>query len=294
MTLVEKILRGPLLVALLQAIDAALRSPAGIASAEIYQTALAALLVEGLLPPAECQELVVASAPSGSLYTLSQLQEAATKQLLVHANAGSQLVDALLGKGGAAVVPGQALLVAAVYEAEKRRNQPPAADKANLGEAPERAFAPSAQALAAYRIERCFVFPLPCPQPSIALTRSGEALCAALLNVLRKSGSRQCNEVALGSLKYPGSGAGERLAITQPEAFALSPLSDGIGKRIDGALVINNDHPTIKELLPLAEHEPELAAYTLLKHCYLGLMTDSIDSALFDAALEGRWRRIRI
>ena len=291
--LVEKVLRGPLFTALLQALDATLRDPSKEAAAEIYQSALGALLLEKILPPPECQELAVASGPDGQLYPLLRLQTAASLGKLVHASATSPLVSELLAQEGAVVVPGQAPLVAAIYEAKRRRDQPQAGDKKLLGEAPERAPEPSAADLAALRIEHRFVFPLPCLPTDDAATRRGEALCTALLTVLRKSGSRHCTAVALGRLSYPGSGAGERLAITQPQALALSPLVEGVSKKIDGALTINIDHPTVQELLPLAAREPELAAYTLLKHCYLGLTTDALDSALFGAALEARWRRQR-
>jgi hypothetical protein len=145
--------------------------------------------------------------------------------------------------------------------------------------------------LQSYRIERRFVLPLPFAPTDPDAARHAATLCRTILALLQEQGA-QCQSVTLGRLRYPGSGAGERLAISQPLPLTLGRLEDGLAKDLAGALVVNADHPTLQELLPLCGHEPELAAYTLLKHCYLGRMTERLDSALFGAALEARWQRL--
>lgn len=290
MALVETLLRGPLLLSLLQALDAALRA-ADKTAAGPYLTALAALLRQGVTLPAEGQELAVASGLQGELYPLAQLEQAAEQALLVHAAAASPLCSELVAKNGVAVVPWQAPLVDAVYSVLAQRRESGSRKKAALEAESEPPAEPSPEELDAYRIERRFVFPLPYAPAADADKQRGEALCAAVLAILRRSGSRGCAAVALGHLAYPGSGAGDRLSITQPEALTLSPFPAETAKTITGGLVINADRPTVRELLPLCDREPELAAYTLLKHGYLGTMTAEFDTMLLGAALETRWRR---
>ncbi len=290
MALVEELLRGPLLLVLLQALDAAVRA-ADKAEVLPYMTALAALLRQGLKLPAEAQELVVASGLIGELYPLAQLEQAAEKHMLVHAAVASPLYAELLAQGGVAVAPWQAPLVDAVYAMLAQRRVQGSRKKTGLEAEQEPPAEPSPEELDAYRIERRFVLPLPYAPADAAEDQRGAALCTAVQAILRKSGSRDCEKVALGHLAYPGSGAGERLSVTQPEALTLSPFPAETGKIITGALVLNADRPTLKELLPLCDREPELAAYTLLKHGYLGMMTAEFDTQLLSAALETRWRR---
>ena len=94
----------------------------------------------------------------------------------------------------------------------------------------------------------------------------------------------------LASFDYPGSSIAQRVAIATKDPLALTPVASirklggrgFIGRK--RYLLVNVDHPTVEQLLALAPHEPELAAYVLVKSFHLGGELDSALDGRFGAA----------
>jgi hypothetical protein len=106
------------------------------------------------------------------------------------------------------------------------------------------------------------------------------------------------SELTVGHLAYPGSPVAEHVAISQARVGELTALAD-IGELASGwlasgrALVLNADHPTLRNLRSVAVHEPELAAYLALKSFFLhGELSPELDAELSTLAAEARWRRM--
>jgi hypothetical protein len=123
-----------------------------------------------------------------------------------------------------------------------------------------------------------------------------QRLRAALAHLLGRSGTR-VSEIELGHLAYPDSPVADRVAITQRRFGELTPL-DEVGRLSGGLLagrrvvVLNADHRTVAHALELAEHEPELAAYLVLRLFHLRSELDpQRDGALATLAAEARWQR---
>jgi molecular chaperone HtpG len=107
----------------------------------------------------------------------------------------------------------------------------------------------------------------------------------------------EVGDIALGHLAYPGSAVADHVAITQASFGELTRIEE-IGELSSGwfrrgrVVVVNADHPTVVDLLALAEREPELAAYLLLKLFFLrGKLDPKLDGRLASLAAEARWRR---
>jgi hypothetical protein len=102
------------------------------------------------------------------------------------------------------------------------------------------------------------------------------ALHDATLALLEHEGMK-LSSIELGRLAYPGSPVADHVAITQAEFGELTEVAD-VGQLSSGwfgskrVVVLNADHPTIEHLIELADAEPELAAYLLLKLFYLRTM----------------------
>ncbi|EDM81417.1 chaperone protein HtpG [Plesiocystis pacifica SIR-1] len=149
--------------------------------------------------------------------------------------------------------------------------------------------------------ELCTALELDPQSPAAQVERPRwQALRAALTHLLGVQGLR-VSALHLGHLDYPGSPVAERVAITQGSFGELTPTAE-VGELGSGWLtskrcvVLNADHGTVAHLLELAGAEPELAAYLLLKLFYLhgaeGEGLDStLDSTLATAAAEARWQR---
>ena len=109
---------------------------------------------------------------------------------------------------------------------------------------------------------------------------------------------RSLADVTLGHLAYPGSPVAEHVAITQAKFGELTRVED-VGElgsagwfRSKRLVVVNADHPTVAHLLELAGHEPELAAYLLLKLFFLrGRLDPKLDSQILTLATEARCQR---
>ncbi len=126
-------------------------------------------------------------------------------------------------------------------------------------------------------------------------------LRAACAHLLDSEGARVA-ALRLGHLDYPESAVADRVAITQGEFGELTPI-EAAGSLATGWLagkrcvVVNADHPSVGQLLELAQTEPELAAYLLVKLLYLraGPPEDrsvhSLDTALATTAAGTRWER---
>lgn len=122
-------------------------------------------------------------------------------------------------------------------------------------------------------------------------------LCAATRELFEDRGAR-LSDVHVMHLAYPGSAIEQRVAISQKKPGALDEveatrdLGSGLFSR-RRALIVNADHPTVAELVPMAHAEPELAAYLLAKLFYLGggLSTD-LDGELAQLAMARRARRL--
>lgn len=143
------------------------------------------------------------------------------------------------------------------------------------------------------RIKELWCTPrLPELEPAGAAAR----LARALERLLHDHGAK-LSEVRFGHLDYPDSPIRERIAITQSEPGELTPVDQAarLGRSLLSgrrALVVSLDHPTVVDLLGLAEHEPELAAYKLVKLFFLGRELDvELAAELAHIAAEHRWQR---
>ncbi len=120
------------------------------------------------------------------------------------------------------------------------------------------------------------------------------ALADALALALGVAGAK-LGDIVLGELDYPGSPIADRVAITQHTPGALTDLDSvdtlkvGLFSRRH-SLVVHRGHPVTQEALALAEHEPEIAAYLLVKAFRLGRGLDAtLDTKLIEHVVERRW-----
>jgi hypothetical protein len=146
------------------------------------------------------------------------------------------------------------------------------------------------------------VFARPLSAAADEQTETLKALHRALTRLLDVHGARIA-EVAFGHFHYRHSCIRELVAITQKEVGEVTHLEDvhDVGMSIFSrrrALVVNTDEPTVKRLIQLAETEPELAAYFLMKLFYLreelnvqldgGLANDALELREFRMAADSR------
>lgn len=125
-----------------------------------------------------------------------------------------------------------------------------------------------------------------------------EPLARALHRLLLSQGFKIAG-VVLAHFDYPGSGARELVAITQRVAGEITPTEEvmRMGSSMftrARVLVVNADHPLVRQCLALSGFEPELAAYELLKLFFLRwvLLNNDLDGGLAEASLtERRLRR---
>lgn len=124
----------------------------------------------------------------------------------------------------------------------------------------------------------------------------GRALAGAVERLLT-SWRAKVRRVRLGHFDYPESAIAQRVAMTQGEFGEITPLSqaDEVGKGLLGSkrtVVLNVDHPTVRQLAALAPDEPELAAYLAVKAFFLGRRLDAdSDVELAGLTLEARASR---
>lgn len=277
----DELVRGPLMLQLMQTIDTQIQQGAEPVDVLPYLTALAALVRHGCTAPPEGTQLRVATSPNGAEYSLPTLFQAAHADRLVHADAWTPLVEGLLQAGGTVCNSWQAGLVTAVYQA---RLAPPDSDAAE----------PTTQDStdAAYAIERCFVRPLAFETTEPSQQQRIQALRHATLRLLQ-NGGEPTQHVALERLSYDGSSVYGQLAIVvEGNALQTTRLRSDL-QTLSGTLVVDAEHKQLQPLLALSEREPELAAYALMKLCLLGHMTAERDSSLLSGAMEARWQRMR-
>jgi hypothetical protein len=121
-------------------------------------------------------------------------------------------------------------------------------------------------------------YALPTPASDDAELQRWAPLSAATQRLVEAWGGK-ISRVQLGHFGYPGSGIGERVAISQREFGALTPLAE-IGELSDGfltrarVLVVNADNVTVRSLIRLSGSQPEFAAYLLVKLFFLGSRLD--------------------
>lgn len=153
---------------------------------------------------------------------------------------------------------------------------------------PESSLAAVVQALPgppAPALAEAFCLPRPAEEPE-RRNAGWRALEAAALAALEAEGHK-VGGLALAHFDYPGSPIAERVAVTQRKVGELTPLAEA---RAFGAglfsrrrtLVVNADHPTVRELEAMAPAEPEVAAWLLVKLFYVG---DPAASPELDARL---------
>ncbi|HWB78131.1 MAG TPA: ATP-binding protein [Nannocystaceae bacterium] len=119
----------------------------------------------------------------------------------------------------------------------------------------------------------------------------GRALAASLRWLLVRCGA-ELSAVMLGRTGPPGSPAADLVAITQRDTGTPTPL---VAARTVGTwwlarrrvLVVNETHPVVVSLVPLAATRPAFAAYLLAKSFWLGGRLDPrLDGELARVALE--------
>jgi len=219
----------------------------------------------GGLPPG-CGQRAVARSPHGELFTLEACQEAARKNRLFYVTHPSPLSAAAAREGRIVVEEWLAPLIAALCQGE------------------------------AQRLEQALLLPLSAHTTDEVRSARNKALGAATLALLHAARAPVA-AIEMGYLDYPGSGAGRLVAVVQAQPFTVSFLQDALPQRQHWdepprTWVLNADHPGVKALLPLAESEPELAAYNLVKLCLLGgALTPELDSRLLTLAMEKRCHR---
>lgn len=278
LTAVQALARGPLIEELSQRLEAALQEQPDALGAEILglQHCLTGLLRRGVALPDSCLQRSVARSPHGELYTLRACQQAAREGRLYSVAVPSPLSAAVGATGQIALEEGQGELLAALCGTE-----PP-------------------------RLERELMLPLPLSKKETDETQwaGGEALRTAVMALLRAA-EAPVGTVELGSLGYPGSGAGELPGVVQSQPFTVSRLvqahpkdqrwpeaGDDHGLPPRNSWVLNADYPILKTLLPLTESEPELCAYILIKLCLVGNPSLlELDSRLLRLSLEQRRQR---
>lgn len=111
------------------------------------------------------------------------------------------------------------------------------------------------------------------------------ALRAAVEALIDEYGGK-VSEIALGRFDHAGSSISDRVAISQRTLWALTPLDEAraLGTSFFSrrrALVINGRHRAVAPLLALAEAQPALAAYFLVKLFFLGAtLAPEVDARL--------------
>lgn len=122
------------------------------------------------------------------------------------------------------------------------------------------------------------------------------ALVDATRRMLESIGGK-IQDVRVGHWSYAANTSATWPAMTQKKAGELTPFEEArqLGLSLlsrKRTVVLNGSHPTLQRLRLLAEHEPELAAYTLVKLFFLGDKLDlDLDLLLTRKALERRCRR---
>lgn len=229
--------------------------------------ALARVARNGADPLWRHGERAIFRSVGGAPVTLEALRRAHKKKRLFVETAPSALVTRVEEEEGV------------VIDADRRA---PAHEAlaALIGAEPRRANALFCRPAAAAAEEEAAFAPL-----SRSLTRLLEAWGAKLTGV------------ALAHFDTPGSAITDLVAITQRELGEATPLEDArqLGSSFfsrSRALVVNADHPTVRQLLALSAREPELAAYQLCKLFFLGeKLTTALDGELAAASVSLRRRR---
>ncbi|MBX7081085.1 MAG: ATP-binding protein [Nannocystaceae bacterium] len=221
----------------------------------------------GALEQPEHAQAELARSPGGSGITIAELRRRAKRGFVAYAGARSRLTDALEAEGYAVV--------------EGRRG----GARAEL----LRAVAPKAE-----HVEVRDHWCLPEPVPAGAWPASWPALRDAAALVLAAAGAK-LSAVVPARFDYAESAIVDRVAIAQPEPGTMVGLDDldrlraGLFERRN-ALVVNLEHPAVKEFLTLAAREPEIAGYFLAKALRIGRgLDDATDTRMLQAVMEHRW-----
>lgn len=143
--------------------------------------------------------------------------------------------------------------------------------------------------------DRCFIMPL--PAKSSKETSQFRRLSQAANQLLQAYDIRTAG-VDLAHFDYPNSSIADHLAIVQKKVGELTRVDEM--HTLSGSLfskkrrlVINADHKLAQRLVRLSAHEPELAAYMLLKLFILRgkKLTPETDTQLATLSLEQRCNR---
>ena len=142
---------------------------------------------------------------------------------------------------------------------------------------------------------RCFVMPLPAKSSE---EKAQFRRLSRAANPLLEAYNFRMSGVDLAHFDYPGSSIAAHIAITQKKVGELTSVDDMQTLNVPflskkRTLVVNADHPLTQRLVRLAAHEPELAAYMLLKLFLLrGLkLTPEADAQLATLSVEQRCNR---
>ncbi len=135
---------------------------------------------------------------------------------------------------------------------------------------------------------------LPTPADPAAVPVAWPRFARCLADALRIAGV-EIGDIVAGDFAYPESPITDRIAITQPSAFALTPIHDldvvtagRFARR--RVLVVNLTHPSVVSFVALAEREPQVAAYLCVKAFRLGRGLDAaMDTKLVEHLVAQRW-----
>jgi hypothetical protein len=142
---------------------------------------------------------------------------------------------------------------------------------------------------------------LPLPPKDAEERKRWSQFSQRCLELLSEVGAK-IGDVGFGHFKYPGSPIGRRIAITMRSSERPVEI-DEVGKLPRGLLsmftaarrlVINADHAAVEALLGVADREPELAAYKLVKMFMLEAGELDMDEDAERAAVSWKMRCRRV
>ena len=263
---VGELVAGPLCDAVLQRLRAGLAGEPGV-DLEGLTLALTRHAAAGHL--ARRGDAVVARSPAGRELTWKQLDGSHEDRAVYVTRHRSHLTDVLEQRGRTVVAEHAAATTSALLP---------------LGLGPN---------LELVRVDERLCLPV---APGQAPDPSQQRLAEVTRRLLAAEGAK-VGPVVYGSFAYPGSSVADRVAVAMAAMDEPAPVAEAVqlGRGFFSrarTLVLNAAHPTVESLVRLAGREPELAAYLLVKHFFLGHHLDeALDTRLLELGLKARWQR---
>ncbi|PRP94290.1 ATP-binding protein [Enhygromyxa salina] len=284
----RELARGKLRERVFELLDAEVRADPGPDVATLvvlYEAAVWHLSDNGGLPRS-LGSWACARSPSGRIWTWAELRKALGEAGPLFSSRRTPLSDAVEAEDRAVI-----LAYGGVNEAD---HDAPRLDQTVLAPLLQACKLLSPTTGGGAWVGQRYFMPL---APELAEQRQWAGLGSTAHRLLHDSEHRIA-KVTFGRFAASGSLLGGRAAITQREFGEVTPVAEAgeIGRRLFSrrrVLVVDADHPTVRTLLGLAQREPELAAYQLVKLFLLlgGSISAADDSDLADLSM--RYRETR-